>query len=57
VNNLFDTLPGTPTFDGIEVANRPNGLLLGDNQEQANTYPSTYDVLGRDFFASIAFSF
>ena len=57
VNNIFDTLPGTPTFDGIEVSNRPNGLLLGDNQEQANTFPSVYDVLGRDFFASIAFSF
>ena len=57
VNNLFDTLPGSPTFNGIEVSNRPNSLLLGDNQEQANTYPSLYDVLGRDFFASIAFSF
>ena len=57
VNNLFDKLPGSPTFNGIEVSNRPNSLLLGDNQEQANTYPSTYDVLGRDFFASIAFSF
>ena len=57
VNNLFDTLPGTPTFNGIVVSNRPNSLLLGDNQEQANTYPSVYDVLGRDFFASIAFSF
>ena len=57
VNNIFDTLPGTPTFNGVEVSNRPNGLLLGDNQEQANTFPSVYDVLGRDFFASIAFSF
>lgn len=57
VNNIFDTLPGTPQFNGIEVSNRPNSLLLGDNQEQANTYPSVYDVLGRDFFASIAFSF
>jgi outer membrane receptor protein involved in Fe transport len=57
VNNLFDTLPGTPEFNGIEVSNRPNSLLLGDNQEQANTYPSVYDVLGRDFFAAIAFSF
>ncbi len=57
VNNIFDTLPGTPQFNGIEVSNRPNSLLLGDNQEQANTYPSIYDVLGRDFFASIAFSF
>jgi iron complex outermembrane receptor protein len=57
VNNIFDTLPGTPTFNGIQVGNRPNSLLLGDNQEQANTFPSVYDVLGRDFFASIAFSF
>jgi outer membrane receptor protein involved in Fe transport len=58
VNNLFDTLPGAPEFDANgQVTNRPNSLLLGDNQEQANTYPSTYDVLGRDFFISAAFSF
>lgn len=58
VNNLFDTLPGTPTFDAAGVVtNRPNSLLLGDNQEQANTYPSTYDVLGRDFFVSASFKF
>lgn len=58
VNNLFDTLPDTPEFDanGV-VVGRPNSLLLGDNQEQANTYPSTYDVLGRDFFASVNFKF
>lgn len=58
VNNLFDTLPGVPLFDanGI-VTNRPNSLLLGDNQEQANTYPSTYDVLGRDFFVSALVKF
>lgn len=58
VNNLFNNLPGAPVFDANgTVTNRPNSLLLGDNQEQANTYPSTYDVLGRDFFASVAFSF
>ena len=57
INNLFDTLPGTPEFNGIQVSNRPNSLLLGDNQEQANTYPSVYNVLGRDFFASVRFSF
>ena len=58
VNNLFDTLPDTPTFDANGfVNNSTNSLLLGDNQEQANTYPSTYDVLGRDFFVSAAFSF
>lgn len=36
VNNLFDKTP----------------KILGLNQEQANTYPNTYDVLGRDFFVS-----
>ncbi|KLE35730.1 TonB-dependent receptor domain-containing protein [Aurantiacibacter luteus] len=57
VNNVFDTLPMTPTFDGIIVSNTNNGTLLGDNQEQANTYPSVYDTLGRDFFVSVDFRF
>ncbi len=57
VNNLFDELPQTPTFiDGV-VSSENDGTLLGDNQEQANTYPSTYDVLGRDFFVSANFKF
>ncbi|MWV28237.1 TonB-dependent receptor plug domain-containing protein [Aurantiacibacter rhizosphaerae] len=60
VRNLFDTLPSTPEFDanGV-VTNDTNSLLLGDfnNGEQSNTYPSTYDVLGRDFFASVLFRF
>jgi outer membrane receptor protein involved in Fe transport len=41
VNNLFDKKP----------------QLIGDNQEQANTYPSVYDVLGRDYFVSASFRF
>lgn len=41
VNNLFDKLPE----------------VLGAMQEQANTYPSTYDVLGRDFFISARLRF
>lgn len=41
VNNLFDKKPP----------------VIGDNQEQANTYPSAYDVLGRDFFVSARLSF
>ena len=60
VNNLFDTLPSTPEFDAAgNVINDTNSLLLGDfnNAEQSNTYPSTYDVLGRDFFASVLFRF
>ncbi len=34
IDNLFDEEPP----------------ILGDNQEQANTYPATYDVFGRTFF-------
>lgn len=57
VNNILDKLPMTPRFDGILVSNQNDGTLLGDNQEQGNTYPSTYDVLGRDFFVSVDFKF
>ncbi|RPF70571.1 TonB-dependent receptor domain-containing protein [Aurantiacibacter spongiae] len=60
VLNIFDTLPSTPVFDanGV-VTNNTNSLLLGDrnNAEQANTWPTVYDVLGRDFFASVLFRF
>ncbi len=58
VSNVFNTLPTTPLFNAAgQVTNSHNGLLLGDNQEQGNTYPSTYDVLGRDFFASVSLKF
>lgn len=58
INNIFDTLPMTPTFNAVgDVTSTNNGTLLGDNQEQANTYPSTYDVLGRDFFVSVNLKF
>lgn len=41
VNNVFDIKP----------------QVIGSNQEQANTYPGVYDVLGRDFFVSARFAF
>lgn len=41
VNNLLDKQPRT----------------LGGNKQQAGTYPSTYDVLGRDFFFATRFNF
>lgn len=41
VNNMFDTRPPR----------------LGSNQEQANTYPGVYDVLGRDYFVSARIRF
>jgi iron complex outermembrane recepter protein len=42
VNNLFDVTPQ---------------IIDDSNDEQASTYPSTYDVLGRDFFVSARFKF
>lgn len=41
MNNVFDKKPP----------------LMGDNQEQTNTYPGVYDVLGRDFFISARVNF
>lgn len=41
VNNLLDKKP----------------QVIGDNQEQANTYPGVYDVLGRDYFVSVGMKF
>lgn len=41
VNNVFDKNPP----------------IIGDNDEQANTYPATYDVYGRSFFANAKVSF
>ena len=58
VNNVFDTLPSSPVYNAAgQVINDVNSLLLGNGQEQANTYPSTYDVLGRDFFVSALLKF
>jgi len=35
---------------GIDNVADTTPPLLGDNQEQANTYPATYDVFGRTYF-------
>ena len=41
IDNLFDEEPP----------------IIGDNQEQANTYPATYDPFGRTIFAGAKFRF
>ncbi len=41
IDNLFDEKPP----------------IMGDNQEQANTYPATYDVFGRTYWANIRAAF
>ncbi|MEO1203399.1 MAG: TonB-dependent receptor, partial [Pseudomonadota bacterium] len=54
--NVFD-LSGTYRFTdnwwltvGIDNVADEKPPILGDNQEQANTWPATYDVFGRTFF-------
>jgi len=41
------------------IDNRPDKSppLMGDNSEQANTYPSTYDVFGRRYFIGVKATF
>lgn len=57
----YDTIDLTMSFDVNDNFNLSMGVnnlfnkqpfIIGDNAEQANTYPGTYDVLGRDFFVS-----
>lgn len=59
--NLFDLafsvgVTDTATMNfGINNLFNKKPPIIGSNQEQANTYPSTFDVLGRDLFVSVNF--
>ena len=61
--NLFDLTFAADVTDEISLSTGVSNIfnkkpqLLGDNQEQANTFPGTYDVLGRDFFVSANLKF
>jgi len=44
------------TFGANNVFDK-NPPVIGDNDEQANTFPATYDVFGRTFFANAKVSF
>jgi len=56
--DYFDLAFAFDVSDGLRLTMGVNNLLdtrpqiLGVNQEQANTWPNTYDVIGRDFFIS-----
>lgn len=56
--NLFDLALAFDVSDNLTLNAGVNNVfdkqppVLGSNQEQANTYPGVYDVLGRDFFVS-----
>lgn len=62
-HNLFDLSFAFDVADTFTFSLGVNNLLdrkpkvLGNNQEQANTYPNTYDVLGRDYFVSARMKF
>lgn len=61
--NVFDLSLSAEVTEGATLNFGINNLfnkqppVIGGNAEQANTYPGTYDVLGRDFFVSAQFRF
>lgn len=56
--NLYDIAFSANVSDNLTMSFGVNNLLnkkpqlIGANSEQANTYPGTFDVLGRDYFLS-----
>jgi outer membrane receptor protein involved in Fe transport len=42
---------------GVNNVGNVKPQLIGSDQQQANTYPGVYDVLGRDFYAAVRFRF
>jgi len=48
--DVNDNFTFTAGVDNVLDTSPP---VLGDNQEQANTFPATYDVFGRTYFASV----
>ena len=56
--DYFDLAFAFDVSDGLRLTMGVNNVLdeyptvLGLNQEQANTWPNTYEVIGRDFFIS-----
>ncbi|MFY7835161.1 MAG: TonB-dependent receptor domain-containing protein [Novosphingobium sp.] len=61
--NVFDLSLSAEVTEGATLNLGINNLfnkqppIIGSNAQQANTYPSTFDVLGRDFFVSAQFRF
>jgi outer membrane receptor protein involved in Fe transport len=53
----FDVSEQLSLAMGVENLFDKSFTLLGSNQEQSNTYPSVYDVIGRSYFASASFKF
>ena len=51
---INDTLRITAGIDNLFDVEPP---IIGENAEQANTYPATYDVFGRTYYASLRATF
>ncbi len=61
--NYFDVVVSYNLTENYSIMVGVDNLLdndppiLGDNQEQANTYPATYDVFGRTYYAKASVRF
>lgn len=61
--NYFDTSGSWQVTDSVRLTAGVDNLfdekppILGDNQQQANTWPATYDVFGRTYWANIRAEF
>ena len=47
---------GMSLMAGIDNLMDTDPPIIGDNQEQANTYPATYDVFGRTYFVRFSWA-
>ena len=57
LTTAFEVKPGFTWSLGVNNLFNRKPPILGDNQEQANTYPSTYDPYGRAFFVGTNLKF
>ncbi len=61
--DIFDLAFAFDVTDAFRMSMGVNNLLdrrppiMGSNAEQANTFPSTYEPLGRDYFVSASLHF
>jgi len=61
--HYFDLSVSRDIGENVTVTVGSNNILdenppvIGDNDEQANTYPASYDVFGRTFFGTAKFKF
>lgn len=52
----YDWDSGASVTVGIDNLLDEEPQVIGDNQEQANTYPATYDVFGRTYFLRVGYA-